>query len=114
MKLKVINAFRDKDDHVTVYDPDTILEVKDKDRAQELIDRGLCKEFKGKTVPAYILGTEEDGGQPDESEGGTDENPDTNASEETSGSNEEQGGTDENPEVSEQTQKQKTKSEADE
>lgn len=31
MKLKVINAFRDKDDHVTVYDPDTILEVKDKD-----------------------------------------------------------------------------------
>ncbi len=114
MKLKVINAFRDKDDHVTVYDPDTILEVKDKDRAQELIDRGLCKEFKGKTAPAYILGTEEDGGQPDESEGGTDENPDTNASEETSGSNEEQGGTDENPEVSEQTQKQKTKSEADE
>ena len=86
MKLKVTNAFRDRDDHVTVYDPDTILEVKDKDRAQELIDRGLCKEFKGKTAPAYILGTEEDGGQPDESEGGTDENPDTNASEETSGS----------------------------
>lgn len=114
MKLKVINTFRDKDDHVTVYDPDTILEVKDKDRAQELIDRDLCKEFKGKTAPAYILGTEEDGGQPDESEGGMDENPDTNASEETSGSNEDQGGTDENPEVSEQTQKQKTKSEADE
>ena len=79
MKLKVINAFRDKDDHVTVYDPDTILEVKDKDRAQSLIDRGLCKEFKGKTAPAYILGTEEDGSQPDESEGGTDENPDTGA-----------------------------------
>ena len=114
MKLKVTNAFRDRDDHVTVYDPDTILEVKDKDRAQELIDRGLCKEFKGKTTPAYILGTEEDGGQPDESEGGTDENPDTNASEETSGSNEDQGGTDANPDASEQTQKQKTKSEADE
>ncbi|WP_232527165.1 hypothetical protein [Prevotella intermedia] len=62
-----------------MYDPDTILEVKDKDRAQSLIDRGLCKEFKGKTAPAYILGTEEDGGQPDESEGGTDENPDTGA-----------------------------------
>lgn len=79
MKLKVISAFRDRDDHVTVYDPDTVLEVKDKDRAQSLIDRGLCKEFKGKTAPAYILGTEEDGSQPDESEGGTDENPDTGA-----------------------------------
>ena len=79
MKLKVTSAFRDRDDHVTVYDPDTILEVKDKDRAQSLIDRGLCKEFKGKTSPAYILGTEEDGSQPDESEGGTDENPDTGA-----------------------------------
>lgn len=79
MKLKVTSAFRDRDDHVTVYDPDTILEVKDKDRAQSLIDRGLCKEFKGKTAPAYILGTEEDGGQPDEGEGGTDENPDTGA-----------------------------------
>lgn len=79
MKLKVTSAFRDRDDHVTVYDPDTILEVKDKDRAQSLIDRDLCKEFKGKTAPAYILGTEEDGGQPDESEDGTDENPDTGA-----------------------------------
>lgn len=79
MKLKVTSAFRDRDDHVTVYDPDTILEVKDKDRAQSLIDRGLCKEFKGKTAPAYILGTEEDGSQPDESEGDTDENLDTGA-----------------------------------
>ncbi|WP_315547223.1 hypothetical protein [Prevotella koreensis] len=71
MKLKVISAFRDKDDHVTVYDPDTILEVKDKDRAQSLIDRGLCKEFKGKRVPAYILGKEEDGeaGQSGQSDG---------------------------------------------
>lgn len=79
MKLKVTSAFRDRDDHVTVYDPDTILEVNDKDRAQSLIDRGLCKEFKGKTVPAYTLGKEENGGQPDESEGGTGENPDTGA-----------------------------------
>ena len=79
MKLKVTSVFCDRDDHVTVYDPDTILEVKDKDRAQSLIDRGLCKEFKGKTAPAYILGTEEDGSQLDESEGGTDENPDTGA-----------------------------------
>ena len=61
MKLKVISVFRDKDDHVTVYDPDTILEVKDEERARSLIDRGLCKEFKGKRAPAYSLGTEEDG-----------------------------------------------------
>lgn len=81
MKLKVTSAFRDKDDHVTVYDPDTILEVKDKDRAQSLIDRGLCKEFKGKTAPEYILGKEDEDGQPDESEGGMDENPDTGAPE---------------------------------
>ena len=72
MKLKVISAFIDKDDHVTVYDPETILEVKDQARAQSLIERDLCKEFKGKTAPAYILGTAEDGGQPDE-------NPDTGA-----------------------------------
>ena len=61
MKLKVISVFRDKDDHVTVYDPDSILEVKDEERARSLIERGLCKEFKGKRAPAYILGTEEDG-----------------------------------------------------
>lgn len=79
MKLKVISAFIDKDDHVTVYDPETILEVKDKDRAQSLIERDLCKEFKGKTAPAYILGTAEDCGQPNEGEGDTDENPDTGA-----------------------------------
>lgn len=83
MKLKVISAFIDKDDHVTVYDPETILEVKDKDRAQSLIDRDLCKEFKGKTAPAYILGTAEDGGQPDEGEGGTEETPGTGSAEET-------------------------------
>ena len=70
MKLKVISAFRDRDDHVTVYDPDTILEVKDKNRAQSLIERGLCKEFKGKSAAGYILGKEEGGeavksGQPD-------------------------------------------------
>ena len=83
MKLKVISAFIDKDEHVTVYDPETILEVKDKDRAQSLIDRDLCKEFKGKTAPAYILGTAEDGGQPDEGEGGTEETPGTGSAEET-------------------------------
>lgn len=79
MKLKVISVFRDRDDHVTVYDPDTILEVKDQERAQSLIDRGLCKEFKGKTAPAYILGKKEDGGQSDEDNGGKNDNPDTGA-----------------------------------
>ena len=77
MKLKVISLFRDKDDHTTLYEPETILEVKDEARAQSLIDRGLCKEFKGKTAPAYILGKEEDGSQPNEDNGGKDENPDT-------------------------------------
>lgn len=72
MKLKVTSTFRDRDDHVTVYDPDTILEVKDKDRAQSLIERGLCKEFKGKAAAGYILGKDEDGeagktGESDES-----------------------------------------------
>ena len=61
MKLKVISAFRDKDDHVTVYDPDSILEVKDEERARSLIERGLCKEFKGKAAAGYILGKEEEG-----------------------------------------------------
>ena len=77
MKLKVISLFRDKDDHTTLYEPETILEVKDEARAQSLIDRSLCKEFKGKTAPAYILGKEEDGSQPNEDNGGKDENPDT-------------------------------------
>ena len=56
MKLKVINAFCDKIDHVTVYEPGTILEVNDVERAQDLITRELCKEFKGKTAPTFVLG----------------------------------------------------------
>lgn len=60
MKLKVTSAFVNRDDHVTVYEPETILEVKDKERAQSLIERGLCKEFKGKAEPAYILGEEQE------------------------------------------------------
>ena len=76
MKLKVMGLFRDKDDHTTLYEPETILEVKDEARAQSLIDRSLCKEFKGKTAPMYILGDEEEG-QPDGDNGDKDENPDT-------------------------------------
>lgn len=59
MKLKVINAFCDKIDHVTVYESGTILEVKDVERAQDLITRELCKEFKGKTAPTFVLGDQE-------------------------------------------------------
>lgn len=47
MKVKVLEAFRDKNDHVTMYEKGTILEVQDEKRAQSLIDRGLAKEFKG-------------------------------------------------------------------
>jgi hypothetical protein len=55
MKLKVISVFCDKHDHVTLYKPDMVLEVKDKKRAQSLIDRGLCKVFKGKSAHEYVL-----------------------------------------------------------
>lgn len=76
MKLKVINAFCDKIDHVTVYEPGTILEVKDVERTQDLITRELCKEFKGKTAPTFVLGDQES-----ESEAG-----ETNSSESLTGS----------------------------
>ena len=91
MKLKVISVFRDKDDHTTLYEPETILEVKDEARAQSLIDRSLCKEFKGKTAPAYILGKEEDGSQPNEDNGGKDENPDTDTAGQEQNPNPEDG-----------------------
>ena len=52
MKLIVKNVFRDKTDHVTVYEPETILEVKDKERAADLVKRGLCAEYKGKKAAA--------------------------------------------------------------
>lgn len=58
MKLIVKNKFRDKDDHVTVYDPETILEVQDKDRAADLVKRGLCAEYKGKKAASVTLGEE--------------------------------------------------------
>ena len=58
MKLIVKNTFRDKTDHVTVYEPETILEVKDKERAADLVKRGLCAEYKGKKAAAVTLGEE--------------------------------------------------------
>ena len=48
MKLIVKNKFRDKYDHVTEYPKDTILDVQDKERADDLVKRGLCAEYKGR------------------------------------------------------------------
>ena len=58
MKLNVKNTFRDKTDHVTVYEPGTILEVQDKERAVDLVKRGLCAEYKGKKAATVTLGDE--------------------------------------------------------
>ena len=58
MKLIVKNAFRDKTDHVTVYEPGTILDMNDKERAADLVERGLCAEYKGKKAAAFTLGEE--------------------------------------------------------
>lgn len=55
MKVKVIEKFRDKHDHVTIYESGTILEVQDEERAKSLIDRKLAKEFKGNQKAAFVL-----------------------------------------------------------
>jgi hypothetical protein len=55
MKVKVLEKFRDKHDHVTIYEKGTILEVQDAERAQSLIDRQLAKEFKGNQKAAVTL-----------------------------------------------------------
>lgn len=55
MKVKVIDTFRDKYDHVTIYEKGTILEVQDENRAKSLIDRQLAKEFKGNQKAAVTL-----------------------------------------------------------
>ena len=73
MKLKVVKTFRDKTDHVTVYEPGTILAVTDKKRASDLVKRGLCKEFKGKDAASVTLGEEapaEEPGKTEITEGG--------------------------------------------
>lgn len=59
MKLTVKKTFRDKTDHVTVYEPGTILDVKDKERAADLVKRGLCAEYKGKKDATVTLGEDE-------------------------------------------------------
>ena len=64
MKLKVVKTFRDKTDHVTVYVPETILGVSDKERAFDLVNRGLCAEFKGKDAATVTLGEQGSTGEP--------------------------------------------------
>lgn len=56
MKVKVLNTFRDKNDHVTMYNSGSILEVNDEARAKDLISRGLVKEFKGNQKATAVLG----------------------------------------------------------
>ena len=45
MKLIVKNIFRDKTDGVTVYHPGSVIEIKDTERARDLLSRGLCEEL---------------------------------------------------------------------
>ena len=66
MKLTVKNIVRDKTDHVTVYEPGTILDVKDKERAADLVKRGLCAEYTGKKAAAVTLGEEAPAEKPEE------------------------------------------------
>ena len=75
MKVKVIDTFRDKYDHVTIYEKGTILEVQDENRAKSLIDRQLVKEFKGNQKAAVTL-TEPAPEKPEEA-GDTGEGGDT-------------------------------------
>lgn len=56
MKVKVLNTFRDKYDHVTMHNSGTILEVNDEARVKDLISRGLVKEFKGNQKATAVLG----------------------------------------------------------
>lgn len=65
MKLIVKTLFRDKTDHVTEYAPDTVLEVQDEARAQDLVERGLCAVYNGKKKAAVVLSAPE---SPEQSE----------------------------------------------
>ena len=69
MKVKVLTVFRDKNDHVTVYEPGMILEVKDEARANDLIERGLVKKFGGNQKAAAVLEATGDPDNADETKG---------------------------------------------
>lgn len=67
MKLIVKSIFRDKTNHVMVYEAGTILEVKDKERADDLVKRGLCAAYRGGKAPTVTLGKKVPDGNPGES-----------------------------------------------
>lgn len=98
MKLKVTATFRDKNDHVTVYEPGKILDIEDKERAADLIKRGLCAEYKTensdkvskgkKTNKANAAGKSKKE-QPDNTETATADDPAEDSVEETESGNSE-------------------------
>ncbi|MCR4699756.1 MAG: hypothetical protein K5757_02210 [Bacteroidaceae bacterium] len=88
MKLIVMTEFRDKVDHVTVYGPDTVLEVKDKERAADLIERGLCAEYKGRKSASVTLGGDESKEEEDEPKADVTEKSETEAETEENDSEE--------------------------
>ena len=46
MKLIVKSIFIDKNDHTTMYQVGTVLDLNDEERCADLIKRGLCEEVK--------------------------------------------------------------------
>lgn len=64
MKLTVKKIFRDKKDKVTLYEAGTIIDVKDAERASDLLKRGLCAEYKGKKAASLTLGEESPAKEP--------------------------------------------------
>lgn len=56
MKVKVLETFRDKNDHVTLYEKGSVIEVNDEARAKDLVSRKLVKEFRGNQKASAVLG----------------------------------------------------------
>lgn len=55
MKLIVKETFRDKTDMLTIYATGNVIKVNDESRAANLIERGLCAEYKGKKTADFAL-----------------------------------------------------------
>ena len=51
MKLIVKSIFIDKNDHTTMYQVGTVLDLNDEERCADLIKRGLCEEVKASKEP---------------------------------------------------------------
>ena len=52
MKIKVITPFIDKYDNSIRYEPGTVIDIDDKERAADLIARGLGKKVRTSSKPA--------------------------------------------------------------